>query len=236
MIRAKRPTGDPRERLYQARLAAAEGRHEEALREYVWFHNNALKQRPSLYGVRLSFALWDWTELAKVYPKARRALDSIRRKKTALLRNGKGTFKLFHDVVAINEFLKKEADTHRLFRKLHFTRPAMAARCARLALPALARARDFKLARRYLGDAEGRLAQHAELVNKGIARLPRRMRKIDPPTRDAYIANYRDEAALLVKILSGAGQRKSAMRLRKCAISLIRSASVRKRVAAGLAR
>ena len=227
---------DPRERLGKAQLAAAEGRHQEALNGYIWFHNHALRQRPSLYGVRLSFALWYWVELAKAYPKARRALERIRSRKAATLRNGKGTRDLFHDVVAINEFLKNEGGTYRLFRRLDSMRPAMAASCARLALPALLHARDFELARRYLGDPDNRLAQHAELVNRGLARLPRRRRKMDPPARDAYISNYRDEAALLIKILHGAGERKSAMQLREHAVRLIRSSSARKRVAAGLSR
>jgi hypothetical protein len=180
--------------------------------------------------------LWYWVELAKAYPKARRALERIRSRKAATLRAGKGTRDLFHDVVAINEFLKNEDDTYCLFRRLDAMRPVMAARCARLALPALVHARDFERARRYLGDPENRLAQHAELVNRCLARLPRRRRKTDPPARDAYISNYRDEAALLVRILNGAGERKSAMQLRARAVRLIRSPSVRKRVAAGLSR
>lgn len=36
------------ERLHVAHLAAIEGKHEEALTEYIWFHDHALEEQPSL--------------------------------------------------------------------------------------------------------------------------------------------------------------------------------------------
>jgi hypothetical protein len=69
---------NPQIRLQNAFTAAGEGRHEEALREYIWFHDHALELEPALYGVRLSFALAYWVELAQDYPAARTALEGIR--------------------------------------------------------------------------------------------------------------------------------------------------------------
>ena len=120
---------DPRERLTKGQQAALEGRHAEALREYEWFHRHALKHRPSLYGVRLSFALTYWTELGKVYPKALRSLERVRRNKMAALRNGRGSRESFHDVASINEHLGKEIDTRRLFSQMAAKRPRMATEC-----------------------------------------------------------------------------------------------------------
>ena len=55
------------EYLDYARKLHDEGRHQEALERYVWFHDNALDHAPSMYGVRLSFALSDWENLGKVF-------------------------------------------------------------------------------------------------------------------------------------------------------------------------
>jgi menaquinone-dependent protoporphyrinogen IX oxidase len=64
------------DRLHAAQRAVREGRYEEALSEFVRFHEHALEELPSLYGVRLSFALSYWAHLAEVYPKARVVLGS----------------------------------------------------------------------------------------------------------------------------------------------------------------
>ena len=221
------------ERLHQAQLAAIDGRHEEALREYEWFHRNALKHEPSLYGVRLSFALWYWTELGKVYPKARRSLERIRREKMATLRSGRGSRDLFHDVAAINRALSKHVDTYRVFRWLDARRPRMAARCARVALPALVEARAFKLARRHVPDPESRLAEYAMFLNTRLAEIPGRITrsKTQAPAKRAYLQNYCNDAGLLIGILRGTGERNRARLLRRSALALIDPPSARRFVA-----
>ena len=102
---------DPRDRLDRARGAARSGDYEFALREYIWFHDHALEERPSLYGVRLSYALADWIELGENYPPALRALENIADRKTADLLAGAGDRGTFHDVVSINEYLARERNT-----------------------------------------------------------------------------------------------------------------------------
>ena len=51
---------DPGEILSRGRAAALEGRHEDALRDFAWFHEHALEHDMAYYGVRLSFALGYW--------------------------------------------------------------------------------------------------------------------------------------------------------------------------------
>ena len=229
---------DASKRLNEALRAFHEGRYEEALRGYEWFHRNALKHRASLYGVRLSFALAYWTELGKVYPKALRSLERIRRTKAKALREGRGSAETFHDVVSINEYVGKELETYRLFIRLTSRRPKLATKCARRAMPALVRVRDFRLARRYLPDPEARVARHAEMLNRDIPKIPARAKKTKTkaPIKEAYIANYCDDVALLSKVLNGVGERERAQRLEKSAASLIRIPSVRRLVARRLRR
>jgi hypothetical protein len=225
---------DPRARLTKAQEAAAAGRHAEALRGYEWFHRNALKHRPSLYGVRLSFALSYWTELGKVYPKALRSLERIRRDKTAALRNGRGNRETFHDVVSINEHLNKQRDTYRLFRNLDAKRPALAAACASVAMPALVRCRDFKLARRHMPDPDALLSRHLSLLKEGMEWSDQRPRKWRAASREAHIRIYCKDVALLTAILRGSGERGKAAELSKQALALAGPSSLRNLVAARL--
>jgi hypothetical protein len=225
---------DPRARLTKAQEAAAAGRHADALRGYEWFHRNALKHDRAFYGVRLSFALLYWTELAKVYPKAGRSLERIRRDKTAALRNGRGNRETFHDVVSINDHLDKQRDTYRLFVSLDGKRPALAAKCASLAMPALVRHRDFKRARRHVQNPEALLARHASLFKEGMGWSNTNPRKWRAASREAHIRIYCGEVALLTAILRGSGERARAAELRKKAVALVEPASVRKLVAARL--
>lgn len=94
-------------------MAAQEGRFSEALSEYIWFHEHALEERPSLHGVRLSFALGYWLELAEQYPPARAALQSVLDEKTARLERGDQDWELFNDVTAINRESGKDERARR---------------------------------------------------------------------------------------------------------------------------
>ena len=154
------------ERLISAqKLANKEDSYEEALNEFIWFHNYALEETPSLYGVRLSFALAYWVELGEKYPKAKQALEEIRDNKTIALINGMGDHKLFKDVVAINLELSSETRTHSLFVKLLSTQPLLAESCSKIALGAIVKSGDFHLAANYIPDPEKLVANYCQTLN-----------------------------------------------------------------------
>ena len=162
---------DPRERLMAGRAAAQEGRYADALREYVWFHDHALTHQPSLYGVRLSFALADWVDLGQSFPEARRVLEEIRDRKAALLESGHGDRHLFHDVESINQSLGAEIETYRLFSKMLRTAPLNAAAWADLAQEAIVKAGDFKVAAQYSDAPEEALLRYNQSFNRDVAEL-----------------------------------------------------------------
>ncbi len=141
---------NPQERLQNAFTAAREGRHEEALREYIWFHDHALELEPALYGVRLSFALAYWVELAQEYPAARIALVAIRDRKSQLLLSDQRNRETFRDVASINHYLQDDALTAQVFASLDRADTTFAHQCAEDALPALVDSKRFELARRYM--------------------------------------------------------------------------------------
>ena len=102
------------ERLTEAYAAAQAGRHEEALNEYIWFHEHALAEERSLRGVRLSFALAYWKELGEMYSPAMEALLALRDRKVAILAAGVESWELFNDVSALNDSLGNARNTYDL--------------------------------------------------------------------------------------------------------------------------
>jgi hypothetical protein len=225
---------DPSERLYAAQAAAREGRYAEALSEYVWFHDHALEHIPALYGVRLSFALSYWMDLAKTFPEARRKLEEIRDRKAATLASGQGNRHLFHDVEAINQSLGQEAETYRLFKRLLKSAPLNAAAWADLARNAIVAAGDFALAAQYSDDPETALLRFSDRLNEDVAER-RGDRKHLLRRLDAYAHIYADRVATTIAILDGLGKHDDASACREWALALVDSKSMRNRVANALA-
>ncbi len=217
------------DRLHAAQAAAREGRHAAALREYVWFHDNALKEEPALYGVRLSFALAYWMDLAESYPEARRKLEEIRDRKTATLAAGKGDHALFHDVTSINRSLDEETETYRLFKKLLVSAPLNATAWGDLAREAIVKAGDFKLAAKYSDHPEDALLRYSASLNADVARPV-----ADPTQRrrrlDAFAHIYADRVGMRIAILKGLGKIEDAEACRDWAIALVDSKPVRNSV------
>jgi hypothetical protein len=92
-----------------------DGYHDQALTKFLWFHHNALRHNSAFVGVRLSYALNCWRELASVYAPARVAFIRTRDETEAAFRNDPSSFDLFHDLAALNEQLGDGARTTDLF-------------------------------------------------------------------------------------------------------------------------
>ena len=99
---------DPSQILNEAQRDAASGRYKVALAKHVWFHQNALKHDPALYGVWLSFALGYWTDLGKNYKPALKKLRSIRDQAAESVGQDKQSPESFHDFASINEALARQ--------------------------------------------------------------------------------------------------------------------------------
>jgi len=222
------------ERLHAAHLGTLENKYAEALSEYVWFHHHALAEQPSLYGVRLSFALSHWKELAEVYPPALVALRDVRDSKVQRMVGGELDRELFHDVEAINQYLGASSETAQLFESLDRQHPEFAQACGNLALEALVEAGKFHLAAKYVLDPIGRVAKLAERLNHDIARIPERPRSKAPRYR-AYTWNYAFDLRTIIAILSGADRKGEADECRARAFSILKPWYVRKAVERALA-
>jgi hypothetical protein len=217
---------DPCECLGNAKIAAIDGRYDEALQGYVWFHEHALEHDPAYYGVRLSFALAYWIELGEAYPRAIEALKEIRNSKTQVLLDGGGDRNLFHDVEAINESLQEESSTHDLFKILVAVSPDLAQNCASLALPALVKCRDFHVAYKYIGDPSDKIIEWSKTLNEDVADLDLHPQP-DVPALDAYEHMFVERVNLLIAVLAGVGRVAEAVRVSEAALVVIDSVSVR---------
>lgn len=130
---------DPSGILQSAAADTRAGHHARALDKFEWFHAHALEIQPSLYGVRLSFALSYWHALAETYPPALAALRAARDRARDRALAGTEARANFHDMEAINSTLGDHAATRVVFEQLHRTRPRVATRVFDLAQPALVR-------------------------------------------------------------------------------------------------
>lgn len=217
---------DPGDILNRGRTSALEGRHEEALRDLLWFHENALKHDRAYYGVRLSFAVGYWKELADLYPPALEALQSVKKQSEAALRRGEGGRDLFNDVVSINRELNRESDTYKLFLTLKRKHRASTRKFGDLAVEAIVGAGDFKLASECLPHPESYLLWLSDRLNdnlerKGVPRETARRR------RDAYVNNYCRDVRTTLKILKGLRNLDSAKAALEWAIALVRPKQAR---------
>lgn len=210
-----------------------ESRHEHALRDFIWFHKNALKHDRAYYGVRLSFALGYWMELGKVYSPALKALQSFKRQGESALIRGKGNRDLFHDVESINKELGRINDTYKLFLTMKKDRPELAKLCADLAIEAIVDAKDYKLASEHLPHPETYLLWLSDRLNgdlerKGVSR------SIATRRREAHVRNYCYDVQTAIKILKGLRNLDAAEATIEWAIALVRQKQARTMVCAQL--
>jgi tetratricopeptide (TPR) repeat protein len=213
------------EALDQARQFTAEGKFQEALERHIWYHNHALEISPSHYGVRLSFALADWVELGKKYPKALKALRDIRDEKTARLVAGEANRPLFHDVVSINEEIGESGATVQAFKKIQSAQPAFAPSIADLADKALFDSKECELEKKYLGDPFARFDTAKHTLDFGIEYA--KTRGAAGRSRQAFENNFSRDVVRLIVVLDKTGDRDVARQIQEKALAACNSAAIK---------
>jgi hypothetical protein len=141
---------NPQAILQEAHADTRAKRYETALAKHVWFHEKALSIEPALYGVRLSFALSNWHELAKEYPPALMKLKDIRDQAKKNVIEGKDVRESFHDMGSINDQLGEQAATKKVFVILDEKSPKIAKEVFDLAKPSLVQAKAYSLFGKYI--------------------------------------------------------------------------------------
>ena len=130
-----------------------QGDYEGALQRLIWYHNHS-KFDPAQAGVRNSFALSDWVELGRRYPKARQALIEIRDANTREFSEGRGYFDLFLEVSSINRELQEPDATLGLFRQIEAGDKKLAQQCFSIVEGLLAQQGEYEKCLGYLGEPQ----------------------------------------------------------------------------------
>jgi hypothetical protein len=220
-------TDDPSAVLREAVTLMRQGRYAESLQKHLWFHDHALDYRPALAGVRLSFALAYWVELAASYPEAMQALAAVRDRKAKALTDGKGSVELFHDVAAINGYLHEEPETVALFKLLHQTDPGLAWRCYPVAEKFLVAHQDYEVCVAYLPDPIARFEAIRELRQVQLELADENPAVGTSEFRDYVEGHFAEAVRRLIAILVGAGRRQDAERVRELGLAASANATVR---------
>ena len=219
-----------RERLQAGRAATYDGRFDEALLHFLWFHDHALQEDPAFAGVRLSFALGYWLELAQQYGPAMDAFRTRRDAKVAILRAGQLDRSLFHDVEAMSERLQEDETTAALFVLLHERSPDFARSCARIAVPMLVRTKRFVLAKEYMPEPKARIERLVQELLRDIGEIEERPRT-RAPRFQAFTHIFADDLTDTLDVLRATGASKQAAQLKRRAISSLKLKYIQNAVA-----
>ena len=204
--------------LKEARKLRDNGKYEEALKKHIWFHEASKKQSSGSGGVRLSYALEDWIKLSKKYPPAKKALIAIRDKDEKALLDGTGDFQNFHDLSSINEYLKQEDKTYKLFLIIDKKYPELASYCFIVAKDLLEKHKDYQICGKYIKDPIGEY----EKIRSG-RELNLSLMRTDPKLNDSKMQEFTDDTFIndtcqLIEILIGLNRKKEAEEIQKRAL------------------
>jgi hypothetical protein len=211
--------------LDAARKLASQGKFKASLQKHIWFHNHALNVCESYYGIRLSFALADWMDLAGKYPPALSALKRIRDEKTKRLLAGKTDRSLFHDVESINERLNKPTATVDLFKRIDKTNERFATSIYDLADEAIIAAGEYTLARKHLGNPDRRFEIAQRNFEEGM-----QFAKTSPckaASRRAFKTIFAGDLVRLITVLHNAGEPRAAKQLQSKALKVLNHRAIR---------
>lgn len=218
-----------------------QGKYEEALQRLIWYFNHALEYDQGQTGVRLSFALSQWVELGRRYPKAKQALLEIRDRDAQLLASGQGYAKMFMDVNSINNYLGQEDATLALFKQMYENDPKLAGECFYYAEDLLLKKGEYALLLKCVGEPQA----HFESARRGFEvqiesqQRMAEMRKRHPmpagapaPTDFSKFAtnNFVGQVCKLVEILVATGHQADAEKIQNQAIAVLDDARLKSAV------
>ena len=214
------PHPDPMAILYEAHADTAAGHYPESLAKHIWYRDNALRLQPAQRGVRDSFALSYWAELAEKYPPALRKLTAIRDEAAQQLRDPhaapRAVASAFIIVISINNGLKEQGKNVDLFKWLDSHNPAAARMVYSVAERDLIAAREYTVCGRYM-DAD---ASYKRLLN--MYNLTKRAGS--PQMQQDFAVNaFTNQCAELVAVLAINKRTDEAVRVAHEALQVLES-------------
>jgi len=212
---------------FQELEALAEaGKFEEALDKHLWFHE-ASKELPGMGGVRLSYALDIWMELAKKYSPAMDALINLRNNNREILLKGDGKFENFHDLSAINQTLGENEDTFMVFLEIHNNHPKQAKSYYHVVEELIVEKQAYDICDKYITDPIKKYSQiqHMHEMNVELMRKSPTMDNDDfkKNTKESYVK----EVCRLIEIMSTLEKTDIAEGIQKLALDYLDNEEIR---------
>jgi hypothetical protein len=215
---------DPSAILNEADADAHAGRMADAASKYLWFHREAVGREPSLSGVRVSFALHAWADLAKRDAATMSDFRAERDSTWQSLRDiPTGRRERARDLFAMNRVIADHASSVEVYEWLDRERPELAIQLLPEALPALVATGSVDLAARRLDPPE---------ALKAATRSLKLMREHRPPLRTTEEAEsfdtvserrFAQEAGRIVWVLVQSHREAEAQTLTRQAQSELRN-------------
>ncbi|HEY0549677.1 MAG TPA: tetratricopeptide repeat protein, partial [Verrucomicrobiae bacterium] len=207
--------------LEEARDLAQQGRFEEALQRHLWYHYHALESAPSQSGVRLSFALSYWKELARRYPKAKQALVEIRDRGTQEFAIGGGHFALFMEVSALNRELGEPDATFALFKSIRSRNPPLARQCYYAVSDLLIEKGDYALCASFIPNFQEQFENIHAVWERTLAVADRTPEANQALVRQEAQRSFIKDTRGLIEILVGIRRIVEAEKIREQAVAIL---------------
>lgn len=135
----------------EAMLDYYEGDYVKAHEKYEWYFENAEKLKPSLRGVRVSFCLAGWVDVAKEYPPAMKRITEL--KKNALKEfNETKSIDAFRDFSCISQYLETGSEVLELFYNYHQSNKELSKKLFRHSYDFLVDKKEWEICAEYMDD------------------------------------------------------------------------------------
>ncbi|MEZ0225709.1 MAG: hypothetical protein ACAH83_14230 [Alphaproteobacteria bacterium] len=208
----------PKETIEKARTAFTDGNYADALELYDHFYEHALEADPSYYGVRLSYCLDEWAELAKKYQPAKVRLEEKMATALRLLDTTRNPER-FHDYHAICHFLKCPDKSIEKFFGYHDSDPQLALSLFSFIRDDLVAAKQWNVCSTYLSHPEKQYSNFLEAFD-GSMRLAHKQEQPDEFesfSKEWFVTN----AGNLLLILKNAGRKQEAEAIyQQCSVDM----------------
>ena len=199
-------------------------RYDEALQKFLWFHE-ASRSEIGMGGVRLSFALGYWMDLAEQYPPALEAFIRLRDELEQRCRDNHGDFESFHDVSAFNRYLGDGRRTIDLFMEIAAEYPGNAKRIYHVAERLLVAAGMYQQCAPFL--------EWEKRVDRSISAYKIEL-KLEASWEESDVAppafarrHFEANSATIVALLSLNGRRDEAEQVRDRVLDVLDDAAIR---------
>jgi hypothetical protein len=209
------------------------GEYKEALENEIWFHNHVLEYDTNFRGVRLSFALYDWKNLASKYPPAMDSLLNIRDRKTReILQTGESRY-LFADVVAINRVLEQNEKSIELFKQLNSQYPSLATQSLPAVYRELLNAKEYELLKKY-NTVPMELYMKEEMLYKtilnGMKEMDKNSRPATPQEYAGAADRYVNRVLQLIEYCQAINDNKSAEAIKRKSMEVVQDPRIEKSI------